>query len=98
MSKLKDVELKSILPTSISEDENVRKTADAVSNELTAVTTLIPNVLVYSRIDQLPENLLDLLAWQFHVEDYDDSADIDIKRKQVKTAIACIDIRHSVCG
>ena len=88
MSKLKDVELKSILPTSISEDENVRKTADAVSNELTAVTTLIPNVLVYSHIDQLPENLLDLLAWQFHVEDYDDSADIDIKRKQVKTAIA----------
>lgn len=88
MSKLKDVELKSILPTSISEDENVRKTADAVSNELTAVTTLIPNVLVYSHINLLPEKILDLLAWQFHVDDYVDAASIKIKRKQIKTAIA----------
>lgn len=88
MSNLKDLELKSILPTSISEDEGVKGTADAVSEELTAVTDLIPIALVYSRINLLPEKILDLLAWQFHVDDYDDSARIEIKRKQVKTAIA----------
>lgn len=88
MSKLKDFDLKPILPSSISGDKGVKETADAVSEALNAVTDLIPMELVYSRMDSLPEEILDVLAWQFHVDDYDDTANIETKRRQIRTAIA----------
>ncbi|WP_432643625.1 phage tail protein I [Acidaminococcus sp.] len=88
MSKLKDFDLKLVLPSSISGDKGVKETADAVSEALNAVTDLIPMELVYSRIDSLPEDILDILARQFHVDDYDDTANIETKRSQVRSAIA----------
>lgn len=88
MSKLQDFDLKTILPSSISGDNGVQEAADAVSDALNAVTDLIPMELVYSRIDSLPEDILDVLAWQFHVDDYDDTASIGTKRSQIRTAIA----------
>ena len=80
--------MKTILPPSISGDKSVKEAADAVSEALDAVTDLIPVELIYSRIDSLPEEILDNLAWQFHADGYDDTADIEIKRSQIRAAIA----------
>ncbi|WP_297026508.1 phage tail protein I [uncultured Dialister sp.] len=88
MSRIKDFDLKTILPASISSDPNVQNAADAVSLSLATIINLIPAELVYSRIDKLPDDILDILAWQFHVDDYDDTVDIDVKRRQIKTAVA----------
>lgn len=34
-------------------------------------------VLLLPRLDQLPENLVDELAWQYHVDFYDYAASLD---------------------
>jgi len=44
-------------------------------------------VLIYSRIDELPEEVLDILAWQFHIEGFDQAQTVQEKRNLIKTAI-----------
>ena len=43
--------------------------------------------LIYSRIDELPEEVLDTLGWQFHIEGYDQAQTIQEKRNLIKHAI-----------
>lgn len=43
--------------------------------------------LIYSRIDDLDSDTLDELAWQMHMDWYDSTSDIDIKRSLVKSAL-----------
>ena len=42
--------------------------------------------LIYSRIDYLQEVLLDEQAWQMHIDWYDATASIDVKRKLIKNS------------
>ncbi len=53
-------------------------------NQVSEMTT---NDLILSRIDTLSENILDSLAWQFHVEAYSESLAISQKREFIKAAI-----------
>ena len=46
-----------------------------------------PLVQVYTRIDELPEQALDLLAWQLHIEGYELATSIEEKRNLIKRAI-----------
>lgn len=87
MSKIKDFDLKTILPSSISQDKNVREVADAISANLSTLTALIPDIAIFAYIDRMPEKLLDALAWQFHMDIYADAVSLDQKREMVKTAI-----------
>jgi hypothetical protein len=43
---------------------------------------------IYSRIDTLPEDALDLLGWQFHVDFWRPTAPMAVKRQLVKESIA----------
>ena len=73
------------LPFSI-DYENVREPAEAVDRGLYKIN---PNILLlYSRIDGLPHELLDHLAYLFHADNYDSGYSLEIKRKIIKTAIA----------
>jgi len=42
---------------------------------------------IYSRINELAEQILDELAWQMHIDWYDATADVSIKRQLIKTSI-----------
>ncbi|WP_051754565.1 phage tail protein I [Thermodesulfobacterium commune] len=44
-------------------------------------------VLIYSRIDELPEEVLDTLGWQFHIEGFDQAQTVQEKRNLIKHAI-----------
>lgn len=67
-------------------------TGDATMNPLTEVlaeslsklslNTLLP--IIYSRIDQLPEDMLDLLAKDFKVEWYNYNQSVSVKRAVIK--------------
>jgi len=46
-----------------------------------------PLVQVYTRIDELPEQALDLLAWQLHIEGYELAQGLEEKRNLIKRAI-----------
>ena len=46
------------------------------------------NALLLPRLDELSEEVIDLLAWQWHVDFYEPSADIATKRQLVRESIA----------
>ena len=89
MADLSNTKLVDLLPASISGDANVIAAANAIDGELQKVTALIPETVLIARIDVLPEKVLDLLAWQWHVDFYEPVGfSIDKKRAAIKNSIA----------
>ena len=65
----------------------MRAIADTVTQELLNISREIENVLIYSRIDELPETLIDILAYDMHVDWYDYSFPLDVKRNILKNSV-----------
>lgn len=89
MSKdLQSVSLLDILPSNLIADEQINAAAQALDDELQKVTVAIRETLILPRIDELPEAVVDLLAWQLHVDFYDELKSLAEKRNAVKQSIA----------
>lgn len=88
MNRLRDIQLKDIAPSSINKDETVQALCDAIDAKLREVVDATDLVLLLPRLDELPEEIVEELAWQYHVDFYDYSADIEKKRVLVRQAIA----------
>ncbi len=77
-----------IAPPNLLNDPIIRALLEATDPELQKVKEQIINVIIYPRIDEIEDkSLLDLLAWQFHVEGYDLAKTLEEKRNLVKNAI-----------
>jgi len=77
--------IKELTPPSIRELQHLVNAFDESFEEL---KKHIIKVLIYPRIDEIEdEKLLDLLAWQFHIEGYDQAQTIQEKRNLIKHAI-----------
>lgn len=87
MRSLNDINLKDTLPDGLQSDTNIAELSNLISTQLQDLFTQSQVVLLMSKIDELPENVIDALAVQFHLEIYDVSYDLEIKRKLVKNAI-----------
>lgn len=85
--KLNETGIVQILPSSLQADENVENAAKAVTDSVNKVTAEAVNELIMSRIDELPEPVVNSLAWQLHVDTYWEGLNIVQKRKLVKNAI-----------
>jgi phage tail P2-like protein len=83
-----DLDLLDILPSSISDDENVVAMAKAIGPELQSVSRDTREALIISRIEELPEAVIDLLAWQWHVDFYRPELPLSVKRRLVKGSVA----------
>jgi len=60
----------------------------AIDPELQKITKAIDEALIMTRIDELPEEIVDLLAWQLHVDFYEPlGLDLDRKRALVKNSL-----------
>jgi len=80
--------LKEIAPPNLLNDPVIKALLEATDPELQKVKEQIINVIIYPRIDEIEdESLLDLLAWQFHVEGYELAETVEEKRNLVKNAI-----------
>jgi len=88
MLELKDNALQRILPSSISGDATVKDIVQAISGRLAQLGEQAELVLILPRLKKLPEEIVDELAWQYHVDFYDVAADITKKRELVRKAIA----------
>lgn len=88
MNELSKLNLKELLPSSIANDETIRNICDAIAEKLQMIDEKSELVLLLPRLDQLPETLVDELAWQYHVDFYDYAADVVTKRALVRKAIA----------
>lgn len=88
MTNIRDIRLSDILPPNIAKDPKVSAAAQALDNELQALTAAVDQCLILSRINELPEPVLDRLAWQFHVDFYDPTLSIEHKRELVRNSLS----------
>ena len=88
MIDLDNVSILNILPPNLAEDENVRVAASAFDEVLRSIIEKVPSVSIYPRINEIIDSaLLDLLAWQFHVDFYDADMPVDLKRVLVRRSL-----------
>lgn len=88
MTNITNVSLLQILPPNLRHDTNVRASAAAFDKEFREVSGLLNLLLLYSNLDMLPEKIIDELAWQEHVDFYDQALPIEKKRELVRQAKA----------
>ncbi len=81
------VDFAEYLPDVLKHDPKMKAFAAAITEQMLTVSSNIDNVLIYSRIDELPEELVDILAYDMHVDWYDYSFPLDIKRGILKSSV-----------
>lgn len=87
MKTVSTVRVEDLLPSSLARSQTVRDVAKACGASLHDVVERMSGLLIYSRIDELDESVVDDLAWQFHVDFYDTGLNLAQKRALVKSAI-----------
>lgn len=89
MSKeLQHTSLLDILPPNLLRDKQIKAAAQALDAELQKITEATKEALLLPRLDELPEAVIDLLAWQWHVDFYEPSMSLEMKRQLVRESIA----------
>ena len=86
MSKLiteKDA-LIATFPYSLSRDTDKLKLAVTVADGLVKMSVQLEYAMIFSRVDELPEEILDILAVDLNIQWYDNEADIECKRSTIK--------------
>ena len=87
MKDIYTISLLDLLPPSLKRDPNVEALAKALDPELQDVSAAIVECILLARIDDLTEDVIDLLAWQLHVDLYDPGLSIGKKRSLVHSSI-----------
>jgi phage tail P2-like protein len=82
-----NAKLSDILPPSIKDDKKIRALAAAITKEMQGISSDMKLVLMFSRIDELDSEVVDILAHQLHVDFYDSTLSLESRRELVKTAI-----------
>ena len=87
MTNLSSLRLSDIMPARVKTPETLALDA-ALSPELQEITAAITEAIIMPRIDEMPEDLVDLLAWQLHVDFYEPlGLNLDKKRALVKNSL-----------
>ena len=71
----------------LSGDSNIVALIKAMDDPWNEICNQVIQVLIYPRIDSLSEEVVDLLAFQFHLEGYRLATTLSDKREMVKNAI-----------
>lgn len=87
MIDIRNITLLDILPDSLKKDPDFLAMAEAMTPEFQEISEAITETLLMPRINELPENVVDLLAWEKHVDFYYPDLPIEQKRELVKNAV-----------
>ncbi|MBP2655900.1 MAG: phage tail protein [Firmicutes bacterium] len=82
-----DVTWLDLVPLVLSGDSQVKAMSAGASPQLQEVSNAIVECIILARLDELDEDVVDLLAWQYHVDFYDDELTLTQKRALVETSI-----------
>lgn len=89
MQSIQQPKLSGILPRSLSYDEKFNALAKALDVQLEKLSGDVKQVLHLPRLDELDGQILDLLAWQLHVDNYTPLwLDDQTKRNLIRNSIA----------
>lgn len=86
MMNLKKLDVLSLQTSYMKNDPTTIAMCAAINPQFKKLADEVKNCLIYARIDDLEEAVLDELAWQMDIDWYDANADIDVKQKLIKTA------------
>lgn len=74
-------------PDALKKDKNLRAIAGVLAKGLLSVSNEAEKALVYARIDELPEEIVDILAYDMHADWYDYSYMPQVKRSILKNSV-----------
>lgn len=86
--QLSDINFAELLPRSIADDPTISAAAGSLDSEIRAINSMLDTPALLPRLDELPEQAVDLLAWQFHVDFWEPDLDLERKRNLVRESIA----------
>lgn len=72
------------LPSVLAGDTSTSALGEAAARLLADRPAEISQLLIYARIDELPEKLLDILAYDFHIDWWDADAPLEAKRRTLR--------------
>lgn len=90
---VQDLDLLKLQSKLMQKDEAVIGFSAAISDQLKIIASEVGRALIYSNIDKLPEEALDILAWQFGADWYDSKSDIIVKRQAINDVLYLAQIR-----
>lgn len=87
MISIYEVRLLQLLPENLRHDPDVIAASKAIDHEFLLVVNEVENCILLPRIDDLDSEIVDLLAWETHVDFYETSLPIQVKRELVKDSM-----------
>lgn len=88
MIDVNSVKLHDILPSSLSDDKTISDIIKSLDGIFSDIDKEIELIKLYENLDSQPTEVLDLLAWQYHVDFYDYSYSDEVKRNLIRQSIA----------
>lgn len=86
-NRIFDIDLTRVLPPTLKNDETMLALAKVIAAQLQENSRLARLNIIYARIDELPENVIDILAYDLHVDWYDTAYPVEVKRKVLKDSV-----------
>mgnify|MGYP002853166183 CR=1 FL=1 len=87
MKTLQEIKLQDIMPENLVKDSNTNLIAESLNDELRLITEASSEALILPRIDELDERIIDILAWQYHVDFYELAETLEMKRELVRESL-----------
>lgn len=85
-TKFNNLDLLKLQTKHMQPDPTTQAMCAALTPQFKSISGEIKKCLILARVDELPEILLDELAWELHVEWYDATAPMDVKRELIKNS------------
>lgn len=90
---LSNVDLIKLQSRVMRNDNDVIGFSASLSDQIRKLASETNRAQIYGYVDRLPEEALDILAWQFNADWYDANSDIDTKRQAIKDVLHLARIR-----
>ena len=84
---LKTIQSIQLMPRLLQGDPTSQALCQALDRQIREISQQMESILLYARLDTLPEPVVDALAYHLHVDEYDGSYPLEAKRKLVESAI-----------
>ncbi len=87
MIDIYNVSVLDLLPPNLQQDPDMIAAAKSVDSDFSIVVNDVKQCILLPRIDEIEDgNVLDLLAWQMHVDFYDTTLPVQIKQELIKNS------------
>lgn len=87
MTEMENMKLSDIMPQNLMKDPFIKSMCEALDVQINKLIENNKKLSIYANIDNLPEEIINYLAWQFHADFYDETWSLQQKRNAVKKAI-----------